>query len=261
LPQEDATPYLYLDQLVCGAQVNRKVRHLMVDEAQDYSQFQLEFLRRLFPSARLTLLGDPHQAVSPARSGLACTRGLEACYAPGEAEVVQLSQSYRSTREIVEFTRSLLPPGEEVIPFDRRGGKPRLILVGEREDLASRVAEGIAYLKRSGQQTIAVICKTAQESAEAFAALRPRLSLQLIQKDASAFSRGVLVLPGYLAKGLEFDAVIIFDASASTYGSLEDRGLLYSACTRAMHRLHLYVPGALSPLLAAADQKTYLLVK
>ncbi len=257
LPYEDATPLLYFDGLVRGAHVNRSARHVMVDEAQDYTPFQFHVLRQLFPSASLTLLGDPHQGVSPAPSALREPEDLQALYAPGDAEVLHLEQSYRSTREIAEFTRSLLPDGAHIVPFNRRGSKPVLTLVADRGDLGPLIADDISRLQRDGQETIAVICKTSRESAEAFAALEPRLSLQLITKDASAFSRGVLVLPAYLAKGLEFDAVIIFDASAGVYGSTEERGLFYSACTRAMHSLHLYAAGDPSPILAAADRETY----
>ncbi len=259
LPYEDATPLLYFDGLVRGAHANRNVRHVIVDEAQDYSPLQLEVLRHRFPDASVTLLGDLHQSVSPAHCALAQPEVLQTHYAPGAVEVVHLCQSYRSTREIAEFTRSLLPAGADIQPFDRRGEKPLLTTVSGRADLPARIAEDVGRLQREGQQTIAVICKTSRESEEAFAALNPRLTMQLIRKDASAFSRGVLVLPGYLAKGLEFDAVIIFDASSSTYGSIEERGLLYSACTRAMHRLHLYAAETLSPILASADRQTYTL--
>ena len=261
VPYEDATALLYLDTLVRGANPSRNVRHLIVDEAQDYSPLQLELLRRLFPTAAMTLLGDLQQAVSPAPSALAGRKVLQRHYAPGAVEVLALRQSYRSTREIVEFTRGLLPSGNDIVPFERHGEKPMLVTVADRSDLPSTIAADIADLQRQGHQTIAVICKTALESREAFAALEPTIPLQLIEKDASAFSTGALVLPGYLAKGLEFDAVIVFDASESTYGALEERGLLYSACTRAMHSLHVYAAGRLSPILSAADPLTYKLLE
>ncbi len=257
VPYEDATAILYLDTLVRGAQANRNVRHLIVDEAQDYAPLQLDLLRQFFPAANVTLLGDLHQTVSPVPSALAQPEALAAQYAPGAVEVVALRQSYRSTREVVEFTSGLLPAGAEIIPFDRHGEKPVLFDVSSRADLSSLIAEDIAQFKREGHRTVAVICKTARESSEAFAALAPLVPLQLIEKDASHFSPGALVLPGYLAKGLEFDAVIIFDASEGAYPGMEERGLLYSACTRAMHGLHLYAPGKLSPILSAVDPGTY----
>jgi DNA helicase-2/ATP-dependent DNA helicase PcrA len=257
LPQEDATPFLYLEELLRGAYVNLKVRHLVVDEAQDYSPLQLDFLRHLFPEARLTLLGDPHQAVSPGLSCLTETRELAASAKPEEIALMQLTQTYRSTREIVEFTRGLLPEGEEIVPFDRHGETPRLVRASSREHLAACIAEDIARLEQAGLATIAILCKTAGESEECFAALQPKLPVQLIGKDATAFSRGVLIMPGYLAKGLEFDAVIIFDASDGVYADEHDRRLLYGACTRAMHSLHVYAAGSLSKLLEPVDKRTY----
>ena len=255
---EDATPFLYLDEQVRGFQVNRSVRHVFIDEAQDYAPFQLEIVRHLFPGASLTLLGDPSQAVSPAPSALARPASLAAQYAPGAAEIVHLRHSYRSTREIALFTRSLLPDGgQEIVPFDRRGEKPLLVQLPRREDLPARIADDVAALQRRGQQTIAVICRTAQEAERVHRDLAATLAARLIEKGATELGRGVSVLPGYLAKGLEFDAVILYDASAQSYASADELGLFYTACTRAMHHLQLCAAGALSPILAAADPATF----
>lgn len=257
LAQEDATPYLYLMELVRGSYVNMNVRHVIVDEAQDYTPFQFEFLKRLFPQSRMTVLGDLNQAVFAHSSTLEDLEDLRTLYAADETEVIRLMRSYRPTREIVEFTRSLLPHGEQIVPFDRPGERPWLMTVQDRSALVTQIAQDIAALRADGHDTIAVICKTAAESGRAHEALRRHMPVELITKRTATFAKGTLVIPAYLAKGVEFDAVLIYDASETNYRGDAERKLLYTACTRAMHRLHIFSCGAPSPLLRAADPGTY----
>lgn len=257
LPQEDATPYLYMLELVRGSYVNMNVRHVIVDEAQDYTPFQFEFLRRLFPQSRMTVLGDLNQAVFAHSSTLEDLEDLRTLYGTDETEVIRLMRSYRPTREIVEFTRSLLPDGGQIVPFDRSGERPRLIMVHDRTALVNHIAQDIAALRADGHGTIAVICKTAMESDKAHEALRRHMPVELITKRSATFGKGTLVIPAYLAKGVEFDAVLIYDASERNYRGDAERKLLYTACTRAMHHLDIFSLGPPSPLVRAADPGTY----
>lgn len=102
---EDATPFLYLKEMILGFRSNTAIRHVIIDEAQDYSPFQLYFLKRLFPRARMTALGDLNQAIYAHASVLQQSTALTDLYGEAESELITLVQSYRSTREIVEFTR------------------------------------------------------------------------------------------------------------------------------------------------------------
>ncbi|EQD79401.1 UvrD/REP helicase, partial [mine drainage metagenome] len=108
-----------------------------------------------------------------------------------------------------------------------------------------------------GHETIAVICKTAAQSRAAHAAIEKRQAVQLITKHSATFAKGTLIIPAYLAKGVEFDAVIIYDASDRTYGDPDDRKLFYTACTRAMHALHIHSLGNPNAFLRGADPATY----
>lgn len=257
---EDATPFLYLKELVEGARVNTQVQHLFVDEGQDYSPFQYAFLKRLFPRARMTVLGDFNQAINAQSTNLDdASSPLLRLYGEAETNVIRLVRSYRSTREIVAFTKSLLPGGEEIVPFDRSGGKPLLAKTGGDEERAALIAEHLAALKAEGFGTIAIIAKTAAESREAYRALTEQGcgELRLISKETMAFEKGVAVIPAYLAKGIEFDAVLIYDASARTYGRESERKLFYTACTRAMHRLHVYTTADWTPYMQGLDRTLY----
>ncbi|WP_151734718.1 RNA polymerase recycling motor HelD [Paenibacillus tengchongensis] len=248
---EDATPFLYLKELSQGFRTNTLIRHVIVDEVQDYSPFQLEFMRRLFPRAKMTVLGDLNQAIYAQGEVLGDLAGLVSIYGAENTEVISLTRSYRSTYEIVEFTRSMIPGGDKIIPFNRRGEEPLVSAVGTEAELVGAVADDILELHAQGYHYVAVICKTAEESGLVHAALKDQLPVQLVTKETPNFQKGTLVLPAYLAKGVEFDAVIIYNGSAERYNRENERKLFYTACTRAMHVLHIFSLGQPSRFLPA----------
>ncbi|MED5016542.1 RNA polymerase recycling motor HelD [Paenibacillus chibensis] len=257
---EDATPYLYLKELIEGVRTNTEIRHVFVDEGQDYSPFQYEYLKKLFPRARMTVLGDFGQAIFMQSTKLQGQDSpLLRLYGESETSLIRLVRSYRSTREIVEFTKELLTDESEIMPFERSGPKPLLTRIegGENRDL--QLLKDIERLKADGFDSIAVITKTAAESRTAFESLREQGSgtVHLITKETINFQKGVMVVPVYLAKGIEFDAVLIYDASPQAYGRENERKLLYTACTRAMHRLHLYSTGEWTPFVQALPVHLY----
>lgn len=251
---EDATPFLYVIERIRGFQTNTSVRHILVDEAQDYTAFQFAYLKRLFPFSRVTALGDLNQSInahaaSDENTGFAA---LAALYPQEETETVVLKRSYRSTRPIVEFTSQLIPGGNEIQPFNRDGNRPTLTVAADYEDLHRRLKARIVDLVAEGSQTIAVICKTAVQSSIAYDALRDDGKVRLIAKETTTFEPGIVVIPSYLAKGVEFDAVLVYDASAASSGYTREseRRLFYTVCTRAMHELHLFAVGSTrSPFL------------
>lgn len=250
LAYEDATPFLYLKELAQGFRTNTSIRHVFVDEVQDYSPFQLEFMRRLFPHAKMTVLGDLNQAIYAQGEALGDLAGLKGIYGPEQTEVISLTRSYRSTYEIVEFTRGMIPGGEQIVPFNRRGEEPLISLSSGQEEMTAAVIRDIRSLHDRGYHYVAVICKTAAESAEIHARISGAgVEARLVGKDTPKFEKGTLVLPAYLAKGVEFDAVIIYDGSAANYSLESERKLFYTACTRAMHALHIHCAGEPSPFL------------
>lgn len=257
---EDATPYLFVKELVEGARTNKEIRHIFVDEGQDYSAFQYEYLKKLFPRARMTVLGDFGQAIFMQSTNLeASDSPLIRLFGETDTSLIRLVRSYRSTREIVEFTKKLLPGGDEIVPFDRRGHKPLLIKSNGVKKRDAQIVEDIASLRAEGFASIAVITKTAAESREAYESLQIHAdeALQFITKETVTFEKGAMVIPVYLAKGIEFDAVLIYEASTQAYSREDERKLLYTACTRAMHRLQLYTTGDWSPFVQALPAHLY----
>ncbi|TMV46898.1 helicase [Paenibacillus mesophilus] len=258
LPNEDAAPYMNVLERLEGFQTNSSVRHVFIDEAQDYSAFQFAVLKRLFPRAKKTVLGDLNQAIyAHAGAGTDGFAALAQLFGEEETEKLVLTRSYRSTREIVEFTRGLIEGGESIELFNRGGSKPTVTAVADRSKLAATVADRIRRMQDEGHRSIAVICKTVKESREAYAALKETLPLKLIGTETSSFEQGTVVIPSYLAKGVEFDGVVIYDASSGTYGRESERKLFYTACTRAMHELHVCYIGEPSPFLSGASPDSY----
>ncbi|MGI8386425.1 RNA polymerase recycling motor HelD [Robertmurraya sp. P23] len=255
---EDATPFLLLKELILGFQINSSIKHLVVDEAQDYSPFQFEFLRRLFPAARMTVLGDFNQAIFAHASEMVDFHTLTSLYGPDETEIINIARSYRSTKPIIEFTRRLVPNGERIIPFERDGERPVLKQLDNHEELHSCIASKVADLQGLGLNSIAIICKSAEESISAYESLSNIDDIKLLKSSSLEYEQGVVVVPSYLSKGIEFDAVVIYDASEHVYGDESLRRVFYTACTRAMHYLQLYSVGEPSPFLRNVLQEGFI---
>lgn len=248
---EDATPYLYLKGKLEGFATNTSVKHLFIDEAQDYSPFQYHYLKRIFPSCKMTVLGDLNQSIFAHAVAGDGFQPLSQLYSEEETEKIVLTRSYRSTRPIVAFTSRMIEGGEGIEPFNRDGSEPTITSASGEDELVSGMVERIQQLEKSGYESIAVICKTAEESKRIFDALHNHIpKLRLIEKETVTFEKGIVVIPTYLAKGVEFDAVIISNASEDCYGLESERKLFYTACTRAMHELHLMHTGKLTHFIS-----------
>jgi DNA helicase-2/ATP-dependent DNA helicase PcrA len=256
IDHEDATPLMYVLEALEGfRRVEGDILHVFVDEAQDYSPFQAAYLRRRYPRARMTVLGDFNQAIYIQSQESGGFSGWTRLMAAEETSVLRLTTSYRSTEPIVEYTKGILTVADavDITPFNRQGDAPMLIPCRDGMQLGERIADDIHVLLAQGHGTIGVITKTAYETGNASALLKEQLSdevpVTLVTGGSAELPRGVSVLPSYLAKGIEFDAVLVWDASAANYGKEKDRKLLYTVCTRALHILHIYHTGEASPWL------------
>lgn len=259
LSWEDATPYLYVEDQLLGRTPDTQIRHVFVDEAQDYSPFQLAYFRNVFPSSKMTLLGDLNQAIY-AHSLNSETLLSNDLYHGETFEKITLLRSYRSTRQITNFTKALIAEGDKIEPFNRNGAKPELIQVNDTDNLHTDIVRRINEFQTEGHETIAVICKTMEESISAFEQLKSELNIKLIDQETYSFKKGCVVIPVYLAKGIEFDAVVIYSASKTEYHREIERNLFYTACTRAMHELTLFSLGEKTHFLDDVPSDAYVQV-
>ncbi|SFA87992.1 MULTISPECIES: RNA polymerase recycling motor HelD [unclassified Bacillus (in: firmicutes)] len=256
---EDTTPFLYMQDLIEGRKSNTSVRHVFIDEAQDYTPFQFAYIKRLFPFSKMTLLGDINQAIySGATDSPTILNDGSELFSADETQIYHLMRTYRSTKEIVEFTRALIAGGEQIEPFNRSGEKPTLNIVINNYEQKKLVLSLIEEAKLEGHKTIAIICRTEKESKHLFDALKDHVPMMLVEKGTLSYEKGITIIPAYLAKGIEFDAVILY--GSQNYMEESERKLFYTACTRAMHKLNLIAIGSMSPLMKDAPTDTFKLL-
>ena len=122
----DVSAYLYLYDLITGRRTDYEMRYAFIDEIQDYTPFQLAYLKYNFPRAKFTMLGDLNQAIFTKDESRSLLKQISGLFDPKKTDVVQLTKSYRSTKEITDFTKQILRQGEKIEAFNRRGPKPAL---------------------------------------------------------------------------------------------------------------------------------------
>ena len=245
LEYSDLAPLAYLRIAIDGIKPRTEVKHLLIDEMQDYTPIQYRVIGRLFP-CRKTLLGDSGQSVNPYGSSTAET--IARVFTGGK--VMKLYKSYRSTFEITEFAQRIRPTGE-LEPVARHGEKPAVLRFGSADEEIAGIARLIDDFRRSDYKSLGIICKTEPEAAELYERLGSSGNdvnsgndagdhdIFLLTSGSRTFAHGVVVTSAHMSKGLEFDEVIIPHATAGNYRSEIDRSMLYVAATRAMHRLTL----------------------
>lgn len=252
----DVSAYLYLYDLLTGRHVDYEMRYAFIDEIQDYTPFQLCYLKYNFPRAKFTMLGDLNQAIFTKDESSTLLKQISNLFDPKKTTVVQLTKSYRSTKQLTDFTKQVLRQGEKIESFNRQGPKPTLWQRSDSE--AIHVLTEILKQNNIDKLTTAIITKdlaSAQVVAQKLKANGTKAVL--IATANQRLVDGTLVIPSYLAKGLEFDAVIMWDASKNNYHKLDETQLVYTITSRAMYKLDIIYTGEKSPLLDV-DQHTYI---
>jgi DNA helicase-2/ATP-dependent DNA helicase PcrA len=250
---EDLAPIVYLKAVLEGESISY-VKHVIIDEAQDYTAVQYEIFRTIFKNCNMTVLGDINQAVN-GYMNIGSFDMISDIFKTG-AKRIALSKSYRSSRELADFCKGLLVSPGKSEQLNRHGAKPKVIKAG-KSNLYKRIAEDIVGLKNKGNKLIAVICRTASECRDAYRAISLYMNIGLISNQNEAYYGDCFVIPSYLAKGLEFDAVLVHSIEDKEYNAPEDRRLLYTVCTRALHELYLYFFDKMSGFISDIDENLY----
>lgn len=235
LEYSDLAPLAYL-HLALEGNGNQpfRVKHLLIDEMQDYSPIQYKVIQKLFP-CRKTVLGDAGQSVNPYGSSTAETiqKSLTA------SEIMKLCKSYRSTFEITDFAQKI-HPNAELEPVARHGEKPQILQFGSAVEELSGIMGLISTYRKSGYKSLGIICKTEQQARKMADMLKSYANdISFLSSQSSAFVQGIVITSAHMAKGLEFDEVIIPQTDERNYRSEIDKSMLYVAVTRAMYRLTL----------------------
>lgn len=256
IAMSDVSAYLYLYDLVTGRRTDYEMRYAFIDEIQDYTPFQLAYLKYNFPRAKFTMLGDLNQAIFTKDESRSLLKQISGLFDPEKTDVVQLTKSYRSTKELTNFTKQILRQGEKIEAFNRKGPKP--VIWGRKTDEeAVAVLSNVLRDNEKHKMTIAVITKDLASAEFVHKMLADRgEKATLIATANQRLVDGTLIIPSYLAKGLEFDAVIMWGASKENYHRVDETQLVYTITSRAMYKLDIIYTGEKSPLLDA-DKSTY----
>ena len=238
LEYADMAPLAYLHLALDGNKTQTHIRHLLIDEMQDYSPIQYKVIQKLYP-CRKTILGDASQSVNPYGSSTAAM--IQKVFITGE--IMKLCKSYRSTFEITCLAQKI-QTNKELEPIMRHGEQPEILQFKNTEEETTGIANLISDFRNSGYTSLGIICKTETLAKALAQKLQVHTdNISLLSSQSSAYTKGVVVTSAHMAKGLEFDEVIIPQADNKNYHSTIDRNMLYVAVTRAMHKITLTYSG------------------
>ncbi|ULL19813.1 DNA helicase UvrD [Paenibacillus sp. H1-7] len=252
---EDLAPLLYIRAKFHGIHGDLTFDHTVIDEAQDFSPFQVALLNMHTRNQSFTILGDLSQGIH-AYQGIRDWNEFSRLFEEDKSSYFQLNRSYRSTMEIIYFANEVLSRGLDnpaalAVPVFRSGDPVHVRQVKETE-LISRLQTEIRRLQSDDIATVAVLARTEARCEALHKQLtQAGMKANLIAAGQQHYEGGVSIVPSFMAKGLEFDAVIVADADEATYEATpQDAKLLYVSCTRALHSLQLWYNDAPSPLLS-----------
>ncbi|TCS82258.1 3'-5' exonuclease [Muricomes intestini] len=245
LGHSDVFPLIYVKLFLEGTPQNyRAIKHLLIDEMQDYAPVQYAVLAKLF-SCKMTILGDLYQSVNPYSSSSADK--ISPYFK--ECTCIELQKSYRSTYEIMELVQNI-QRNDKLIPMERHGEKPRFHSCTGFDSEVEKIYQILLEYKKSNYTSLGILCKTQKDADVLYHVIKLREdNVSLLDFKSDKYTEGIIITTIHMAKGLEFDWAIISDVSRQNYKSEIDKGLLYIACTRAMHKLDLTFSGYITDYL------------
>ncbi|MPW27143.1 AAA family ATPase [Alkalibaculum sp. M08DMB] len=244
---EDLAALLYLKHRVLGFENKLDIKYVVIDEAQDFSLFQFFALKEVFNTEMFTILGDVSQGIHSYRSIQNWDYVINEIFDASKSQYLKLEQSYRTTIEIMGLANEVIKLSaiDGLIlakPVVRHGENPTINQLSSDTEILEKVEKRITTLIIEGYKSIAIIGKTSNECIHIQKQLErgKQIKTKLLKGKEEQYDHNIVVVPSYLAKGLEFDAVIIVNIKDSYKKDEIDLKLLYVAMTRALHRLDIY---------------------
>ena len=245
---DDAIAIAYLYLKIYGTNKYKNIKQVVIDEAQDYYPLQYEIFNFLFSNAKFTILGDMKQTLAK-KEDISFYEQIQKILNKKKSSLIMLDKSFRCTNEILNFSLKFIEQSSQIKSFNRNGDSPKVYIADNSEIFIDEIVKEIKLCQEKGFQSICLICKTEKNSTYLFNKIKHKLDIQLIKNGSVSDLQGVFILPVYMSKGLEFDAVLICDADSQNYHDEDDKNLLYVACTRALHKLSLFCENEVSPLI------------
>ncbi|MBW9149210.1 AAA family ATPase [Clostridium sp. CM028] len=244
LTENDLGGILYFKIKLEGIKISEEIKHVVIDEAQDYNELQFMVIKELTKCSSLTIVGDSNQRLIP-YDGKLPMHDIKNILPGCNTQEFRLSTSYRSTVEIMEYANKYLH-ADPIVPVVRNGEVVKEKLISDKDELKSFMNQKISEFKSKTYENIAIICKDISETEKIFDLINKDANVKIINKENAVYHSGIVVIPSYFAKGLEFDAVIMIldePCGLKTEGlqgeyKQEDK-LRYVMATRALHELHV----------------------
>ena len=230
---EDATLLIYIKFYLDEIDYNTSIKQIVIDEAQDYTKTEYLIIKKLFRNANYTILGDVNQTINPYYK-YQSLNSITTIF--NNSKYIELLKTYRSSPEIIEYTNKILNLNH--ISAIRRHNKKEVIERTITNNLNKSLIEDIKNLSKE-YKSVAIITKSTIERDYIYSQIRDKIQINKMEDTTQEFKRNLVILPSYLAKGLEFDAVIVYTTKEYPYEEHE-KYLFYVACTRCQHQLIIY---------------------
>ena len=228
----DLPAILYLMIKLDGKKCKSDIKHIVIDEAQDYSMLQFIVLKELTGCRSYTIVGDANQRLVKATEEAAMLN-LKSLFG-GFTKYFELNKSYRSTYQIMEYANKILDE-HAIVPFVREGKWDVVeTKVEDKEDLIDTLLEALEAYDDENYENVAIIVKGKEELKEIAPELKKFTKILSFDREDLIYRGGKVIIPSYYAKGLEFDGVIVVDFNKNTEDLVK-----YIMCTRALHRLNV----------------------
>ncbi|MFL0247828.1 RNA polymerase recycling motor HelD [Candidatus Clostridium stratigraminis] len=255
IDSDDLAAMLYLKFKIEGISEKFKFQHLVVDEAQDYSMLQIYILKNLTGNNSLTLVGDIGQGIYYYK-GIEDWQKVIRDVFDGDAKYTPLTQSYRSTVEIIEFANKILKKQanslKPAMPVLRHGMPPKTIEFKTKNEFGLLMDKVVEEVEAAGRKSIAIIGRTYEECKLIKEIMKKsnNYKWELVKDTDKNLSLNRIIIPSYMTKGLEFDCSVVFNCNDANYSESElDKKLLYVVLTRALHFQYVFFSGKISSLL------------
>lgn len=231
---EDACIFVYIKGLLEGFNYKGQIKEIVIDEAQDYNILQYKLIRSIFKKSNFTILGDINQTVNPYYK----YNSLEELKDIFEGSIyLELNKTYRSSPEIIDYTNKIL--GLSHVSAIRRNNNREVLFREEQNNLKELLLKDINEAKENNF-SVALITKTDEEAEKIYNLLKDDdKEINLLLSTTKEFNKKKVIIPSYMAKGLEFDETIIYTTKENKY-TKDEKYLYYVACTRSQHQLIIY---------------------
>ena len=233
LKYENIYPLIYIRLFFKDCAIFDKYNHLLVDEYQDLNIFERQVIAKLFSCSK-TFLGDRNQGLF-----------LQNYNDKFEGDIITLNNSYRSSKQIFDFLNKIID-NKGINTVNRIGKEVEILEFDSENNMIDKLVEEIKNYKG---KSLGIVTKSFKDSKKLYNKLKDKCMVNMLNYNGKDIKRGIVIGCIFLTKGLEFEKVIVVDASDNNYNSVIDTNYLYIACSRAMHELSLYSVGELSKLI------------